>query len=238
VSRLSDICAIILAGGFGTRLQPVVADRPKVLATVCGRPFLVHLLDQLRHVGVRKTILCTGYMTEQIEAAFGNAYGSIELVYAREQHPLGTGGAIAAASELCQSWTLLAINGDSYCAADLHQFAADHAERQARASILLTHVNDTSRFGRVAVAANGRITRFDEKSESAGPGLVNVGIYLIERRWMEVVPRRRAISIEHDIFPLWIGHGLYGQVTRAPFIDIGTPESYAAAENFFHREAA
>ncbi|HWB53682.1 MAG TPA: nucleotidyltransferase family protein [Tepidisphaeraceae bacterium] len=238
MSRLSDICAIILAGGFGTRLRSVVADRPKVLATVCGRPFLVHLLDQLRQAGVRRAILCTGYMSEQIEAAFGDAYGPIELTYSQENQPLGTGGAIAAATDLGDSHTLLAINGDSFCAADLNQFAADHFNRDARASILLTHVNDASRFGRVTIAPNGRITSFDEKSDSVGPGLINAGIYLIERRLLEVVPRRHAVSIEREIFPLWIGHGLFGHVTLAPFIDIGTPESYAMAQNFFGREAA
>jgi NDP-sugar pyrophosphorylase family protein len=238
MSRLSDVTAIILAGGFGTRLLPVVSDRPKVMAHVCGRPFLAHLLEQLRQARVRKVVVCTGYMADQIERAFGNIYGAMEIKYSREDKPLGTGGAIAAAADLCESDVVLAINGDSYCAADLESFAADHFERDARASILLTHVNDSGRFGKVALAADGRITRFDEKSENGGPGLINAGIYLIQRTLLEIVPRRRAISIEREIFPLLTGHGLYGHATLAPFIDIGTPESYATAENFFRREAA
>jgi NDP-sugar pyrophosphorylase family protein len=238
MSRLSDVTAIILAGGFGTRLRTVVSDRPKVMAHVCGRPFLAHLLEQLRQARVRKVVVCTGYMAEQIEMAFGNAYGAMEIKYSREDRPLGTGGAIAAAAEGCDSDIVLAINGDSYCAADLDNFAADHFERDARASLLLTHVNNSGRFGRVNIAANGRITQFDEKSEEGEPGLINAGIYLIQRTWLEVLPRRRAVSIEREIFPMWIGHGLYGHATLAPFIDIGTPDSYAAAENFFRREAA
>jgi NDP-sugar pyrophosphorylase family protein len=238
MSGLTDITAIILAGGFGTRLRSVVNDRPKVMAHVCGRPFLAHLLEQLRQAGIRKSIICTGYMAEQIEMAFGNTYGPMEIKYSREDKPLGTGGAIAAAADHCDSDTVLAINGDSYCAADLQTFATDHCEREARASLLLTHVNDCSRFGRVTIAAEGRITRFDEKSEHGGQGLINAGIYLLQRTLLEIIPRRRAVSIEREIFPLLSGHGLYGHATLAPFIDIGTPDSYAAAENFFRREAA
>ncbi|HEY1684468.1 MAG TPA: sugar phosphate nucleotidyltransferase [Tepidisphaeraceae bacterium] len=235
---LSEVTAIILAGGFGTRLRSVVSDRPKVMAHVCGRPFLAHLLEQLRLVRVSKAVICTGYMAEQIEMAFGSSYGSMQLTYSREDHPLGTGGAIAAAADLCDSDTVLAINGDSYCAADLHHFSNEHVSHDARASILLTHVNDAGRFGKVSVAADGKITCFDEKLENVGPGLINAGLYLFETKWLNLLPRRRPLSIEREIFPLWIGHGLYGHATLAPFIDIGTPESYMAAENFFHRAAA
>lgn len=238
MSRLSDITAIILAGGFGTRLRTVVSDRPKVMAHVCGRPFLSHLLDQLRQAGVRQAIVCTGYMADQIENAFGDSYGPISLKYSREDHPLGTAGAIAAAADLTESETILALNGDSFCAADLNNFAADHFARDARASVLLTHVNNSGRFGQVTVAPDGRITRFDEKNPHAGPGLINAGLYLIQRPLLDIIPRRHSVSMEREIIPLWINHGLYGHPTLSPFIDIGTPESYFAAENFFRREAA
>lgn len=208
------------------------------MASVCGRPFLAHLLDQLCGAGVRNIILSTGYMGEQIETAFGHKYGPASLRYCRESAPLGTGGALAAAADFCDCDTILAMNGDSYCAADLKEFADRHFACDARISLLLTHVSSASRYGKVTTDSHGHINRFDEKSGDTKAGLINAGIYLIQRPVLDLVPRRRAVSIEREIFPVWVGHGLYGHATTCPFIDIGTPESYTAAENFFRRTKA
>jgi len=116
---ISDITAVILAGGLGTRLQPVVPDKPKVLVEVLGRPFLVYLLDQLVSLGLHKVVLCTGYKGDKVQECFGGAYRSLRLLYSREDEPLGTGGALRLALPCFSSDTILVMNGDSYIDADL-----------------------------------------------------------------------------------------------------------------------
>jgi NDP-sugar pyrophosphorylase family protein len=132
------VTAAILAGGLGTRLRSVVADRPKVLAEVRGRPFLSFLLDQLAAAGVRYVVLCTGYRGEQVQAAFGNSYGGLRLAYSQEPSPLGTAGALRWALPLCESDVVLALNGDSFCDADLPAFWDWRCARGAEATLLLT----------------------------------------------------------------------------------------------------
>src|SRR5689334_8542197 len=109
---MNDVPALILAGGFGTRLRSVLPDTPRVLAGVNGRPFLACLLDSLADAGVRDVILCTGYRAEQVEREFGSRYGQLSLRYSRETQPLGTGGALRQAVALTQAESVLALNGD------------------------------------------------------------------------------------------------------------------------------
>lgn len=230
--QLADTSAAILAGGFGTRLRSVVADRPKVLAEVAGRPFISFLLDQLEFAGVREVVLCTGYMADLVETTLGNHHRSLRLGYSPETTPLGTGGAIRAALPMLTGETVLVLNGDSYCHADIAAFHRRHRERQAKASILLAHVPDAGRFGSVKIDDAGRVAEFAEKWPNAGPGWVNAGIYLIERELLADVPADHAVSIERDVFPQWVGRGLYGDTGGLAMHDIGTPESFAAAEMF------
>ena len=116
---LADVSAVILASGLGTRLRSVVADRPKVLAPIGGRPLLAYLFDQLIAAGIREAVLATGYRGEQIEAALGTAYGPLRLRYSPEPSPLGTGGALRLAWSLLAAPSALVMNDDSYCQADL-----------------------------------------------------------------------------------------------------------------------
>jgi NDP-sugar pyrophosphorylase family protein len=229
---LAGVTAAIFAGGLGTRLRASVADRPKVLAEVSGRPFLAHLLDQLEAAGVRDAVLCTGYLGEQIEAAFGAAHGTVRLRYSRESEPLGTGGALRLAAPLFESDPVLVLNGDSYCGADLAALRARHTASGAEGTILLTHVPDAGRYGRVLLGAGGVVEAFREKSSSE-PGWINAGLYLLSRRLIESIPVEGAVSLEQDILPAWVSRGLSGHPAEGRFIDIGTPESYAEAERFF-----
>ena len=112
---LADLTAAILVGGFGTRLRPVVADRPKVLAEVRGRPFLAYLLDQAAAAGLKSVVLCTGYMGDRVQAVFGDTYGELHLTYSQEVVPLGTAGALHLALPLFASAPVLIMNGDSFC---------------------------------------------------------------------------------------------------------------------------
>jgi NDP-sugar pyrophosphorylase family protein len=235
---LSDTTAVILAGGLGTRLRSAVADRPKVLAQVAGRAFLAYLLDQVQAAGCRTVVLCTGYLGELVEREFGSSYRGLPIVYSREHSPLGTGGALRLAASMLNSEHVLVLNGDSYCAADLCAFADWHFTRSAQASLLLTRVEDTSRFGRVALDSSGYIRAFEEKGETIGPGLINAGVYLLDRRLLRGMSTGEVISLERQLFPEWMAQGLHGYPTAAAFIDIGVPASYALAEQFLGRLAA
>lgn len=233
MESLANTTALILAGGLGTRLRSVVSQRPKVLAETCGRPFLSRLLDQLTAVGVAEAVLCTGYLGEQVEATFGRSYDGLHLVYSRETTPLGTGGALRAALPLAAGDPLLVMNGDSYFQVDLSAFWAYHQAHAAPATLALARVPDTQRFGQVTVAGDGRVLAFEEKGSRDGSGWINAGLYLLGRERLQAIPAQGAVSLERQCFPAWIGHGLYGYQAEGAFLDIGTPESYAAAAEFF-----
>jgi NDP-sugar pyrophosphorylase family protein len=228
----SRTSALILAGGLGTRLRSVVADRPKVLAEVAGRPFLAHLLDKVARSGVREVVLCTGYLADQVEATFGARYSGLEIRYSREVVQLGTGGALRLALSHTHAQMLLVLNGDSYCTVDLEAFSAWHAERNLTASLALTRVTDTQRYGRVQLDQAGKIGRFDEKGAASGPGWVNAGVYLVARERLNSIPADVPVSLERDVFPRWVGDGLFGYRSAAELLDIGTPASYAQAAVF------
>jgi NDP-sugar pyrophosphorylase family protein len=230
--QLTAMTAIVLAGGVGSRLRSVVNDRPKVLASILDRPFLFFLLDALNSAGVCRAVLCTGYMADLVERTLGSTYGQMELSYSRETSPLGTGGALRAALPWITTDSMLVMNGDSYCEADLGAMAEAHHTREAQATILLTEVPDTQRFGRVSLADDGRLLAFEEKGAHVGLGWINAGVYLLQRRFVEDIPEG-VVSLEREVFPRWIGGGLYGHPVRGRFLDIGTPESFAEAEAFF-----
>lgn len=233
-SDFGQTTALVLAGGLGTRLSSVVADRPKALAPVRGRPFLSYLLDQIRAAGVRRAVLCTGHLGDQIEAAFGGSYREVALEYSREATPVGTGGALALAAErvVGSSAPVLILNGDSYCGVDLEELWHWHHSRFAHATLVAVQVPDASRFGRLDLDAHGRIVGFHEKSAQPRPGLVNGGIYLVRTEALACIATGRPVSLEREVFPAWTRSGLYGFPTNGRFIDIGTPESFREAERF------
>ena len=233
MQSLTDLTAAILVGGFGTRLRPVVADRPKVLAEVRGRPFLAYLLDQVAAAGLRSVVLCTGYMGDQVQAMFGDTYNNLHLAYSQEASPLGTAGALRLALPLFMSDPILIMNGDSFCETDLQAFWTWHCARHADGTLLLNKTLDTKRYGRVRVNTEGIILSFDEKSDDGRPGWINAGIYWLSRRLLLTIPLDRAVSLEQEMFPTWIGQGLYGYRSSGRFLDIGTPETYTTTEQFF-----
>jgi D-glycero-alpha-D-manno-heptose 1-phosphate guanylyltransferase len=235
---LADVTAAILAGGLGTRLRSAVADRPKVLAEVDGRPFLAYQLDQLADAGVRRVVICTGYLGAMVEHAFGSRYRNLSLCYSQEAEPLGTGGALRAALEKIPSDALLALNGDSLCHADLKRLAIVHFAQRAAGTLLLAHVDDASRYGRVELDEQGSISAFAEKQSGAAAGWINAGIYLFERAMIESISPEHSVSLEREVLPAWIGRGLCGHRGDGPFLDIGTPESYQQARAFVQRLAA
>jgi D-glycero-alpha-D-manno-heptose 1-phosphate guanylyltransferase len=227
-----DVPAMILAGGFGTRLRSVLPDTPKVMARVGGRPFLAFLLDSLADAGVREVILCTGYKAEQVGREFGASYRRMRLYYSWESQPLGTGGALRQALGLTSAETVLALNGDSYVSCDLKAFHSWHRDGGFVGSLALARVDDCSRFGTVRTDENGIIQSFDEKRGRPEAGWINAGVYLLSRRLLESLPEGCPVSIERDAFPSWLPHRLGGYSGSGAFLDIGTPESFARAEAF------
>jgi len=234
-----EVCGAVLAGGFGTRLRPVLADRPKVLAPVLGRPFLAYLLDQLVRAGVRQTTLLTGHLADCVEATFGNDFAGMRLTYSVETGPLGTAGALRHALPRLVRPVVLVLNGDSYCDLDLAAFFDQHRRSGAKCTVALTEVPDVTRFGKVALAGGHRVTRFEEKSAAGGRGLINAGAYLVARHLLDEIPPGGAVSLERDLFPRWAAQGrCYGFAAAGRFLDIGTPESYARAAEFLAQRRA
>jgi NDP-sugar pyrophosphorylase family protein len=230
----SEITAVILAGGLGTRLRSEVADRPKALAQVSGKPFLEIILGQLEKFSIRKAVICVGYMGEQIESQYGSSFQSIEISYSHERSLLGTGGAMRYALDLVKTVLILGLNGDSFCDYNLSEFITFHKQKNARASLLLSPATDVSAFGSVALNEDNQITSFIEKSAAAGTGLVNAGVYLIDPLLLREIQPGRVFSLEKDIFPGWVGRDFYGYPSSSNlFIDIGTPKSYRQAQNIF-----
>ena len=228
--RLEHIPAAILVGGLGTRLRPLLPDHQKVVAPVAGRPFVFRLLDQLADAGLHQAILWTGYKAEQVAELVGTTYRGLGISYSPEPIPLGTAGALRQALPLLHTDTVLAMNGDSFCEINLPALWDAHRENRANATLVVIEVPETRDGGRVTFDEQGAITSFVEKGASPAAGWISAGIYLLQRTVLESMPSGRAVSIEREVFPAWVGRGLYAFRTAGKFLDIGTPESYNAAQ--------
>jgi NDP-sugar pyrophosphorylase family protein len=224
--------AVILAGGKGTRLQSVLSDRPKPMAEIGGRPFLDFLIENLRMQEIRRVILCTGYLGSMIEDYFHNGSGcGMEILYSHESAPLGTAGAVRNALAFIHSNPFFLLNGDSYCNWNASDLLSAHVAKGARATIWLASSENCSRYGSVVIDQDGAIASFSEKNRNGLPGLINAGVYCLERSLIETIPAGKNQSMETDLFPALVGKGLYAMVGSGPFIDIGTPESLKEALN-------
>jgi D-glycero-alpha-D-manno-heptose 1-phosphate guanylyltransferase len=224
--------AVILAGGEGKRLQPVVAHRPKPMAFVGDRPFLEYLIAKLKRSGVKDIVLLVGYKADAIWSHFGDgaAFG-VSLVYVEEKELLGTGGAIRYAAEQGGAGeTFFALNGDSYFDADYGELLRVHEGKRGAGVLALRKVVNPHRSGVVELDAEGRITKFHEKKKVEGEALINGGVYLLSRRIFDYFPKKGKFSIEEEGFPAALAGGLYGVVSGGYFIDIGVPEDFARAQ--------
>ncbi len=226
--------AIVLAGGFGTRLRAVVSDVPKPLAPVAGRPFLAWLLDRLEAGGIRSVILATGYMSEKVERFAGRSWGRISIRYSVEDKPLGTGGAVRQAAGLLAGEAVHVINGDTFL--DYEPAALESAAAAAGVSIgiALAEVADAARYGAVELE-NGLVRGFREKGRH-GPGWINAGCYFFADIGSGVLERGEAYSLEADVLTEQAALGrVAGFTGTSGFIDIGVPEDFARAQRLFGR---
>lgn len=223
--------AIILAGGFGTRLQGVLKDLPKPMAPVNGRPFLTYILDYLIEYQYNKVVLSVGYLHEKIESFFGTRYKSLSIDYAVETEPLGTGGGILFAMSKCTTDNVLVVNGDTLFKVDLDDFERFHAEMGGLLSIVLREVGDVSRYGSVSIGKNNMITLFSEKGVTSGRGFINGGVYLIHQKLFVKHPFNGKFSFEKELMEKFYMQELFfAMPSDGYFIDIGIPEDYARAQ--------
>ncbi|MEI6207201.1 MAG: nucleotidyltransferase family protein [Desulfuromonadales bacterium] len=226
---MSTVSAALLTGGLGTRLRSVVSDRPKPLALVDGRPFVTYLLDRLCNSPVSQAVLCTGYLGEMFKSCLGESYGNLSLAYSHECAAAGTAGALRLALPLFQSDHVLVMNGDSYCDVDVRKLIQSHRERKAEITIAVTFVADSRRYGTIMLNDHAEILSFREKSERSGAGLINTGVYVIDKKVIAKIPCGRKLSLERDVFPEYSGRSLYAFPMDGLFIDIGIPEDYERA---------
>ncbi|WP_119420549.1 nucleotidyltransferase family protein [Desertibaculum subflavum] len=233
---LAGVDVAVLAGGLGTRIAGVLGDTPKVLAPVDGRPYLAWLVDWLARFGVRRVVLCLGHLASKVEDWVArNPRADMEIVVSVEPSPLGTAGALRHARAQLGSDPVLVLNGDSFVAADLAALLARHRAAGTEATMLCVQVADAGRYGRIELDEAGRIRRFAEKEAGGGPGLINAGFYLLGRAMLDRIAAGQATSIEQEIFMAEAPGRIAAEVTGGPFIDIGTPESLAAAGAAFRR---
>lgn len=228
------IDAIILAGGTATRLQDVADDTPKALVDVDGRPFITYQFNQLLKAGIRRVIVCTGHLSTKFPEIMDHKYKELEIIYSTEQEPLGTGGAIANAIKLIISNNCLIMNGDSYINTHLDKFIEWHNKNDFHGSILVTDAKKENRYGNIKISNTGRIKSFSEKGEVKR--YISTGHYIFDMNLIRDIPINRKVSLEQDCFPFWIDDGLGGYYRRAKFIDIGTPETFKEAQQFFKRK--
>lgn len=220
--------AIILAGGFGTRLAHIVSDVPKPMAPVCGRPFLRFILDDLQKKGIERVVLAVGYKQDVIRSYFGTSYRGMEILYSAENEPLFTGGAIKQAMELCQEKWVLVVNGDTYFDVEvsaLEQMAKAHPDAVVLAA---KRMYDFDRYGTLRLEGDC-VTEFCEKAPCRD-GLINGGVYVLPAEVLNEIALKK-FSFETQVLePLAQAGRVVAVESDGYFIDIGVPEDYAAAQ--------
>lgn len=228
---LAGIDVAILVGGLGTRLRGVIDDVPKPLAPVLGRPFLFYQLDMLALRGARSVTLCCGYKAEIVRERVGEEWLGMPVRYSVEGKPLGTGGALGFARYSLKSPHVLVLNGDSWLEPDWLALRAACAAKDS-AGLVFANVPDSGRYGTLEISA-GQVTAFQEKCAAARPGAINGGVYLLSQEILAGLPPG-AHSLERDVFPALVARKCLGAVpAQSPFLDIGIPEDYASAGEFF-----
>jgi dTDP-glucose pyrophosphorylase/ADP-ribose pyrophosphatase YjhB (NUDIX family) len=230
---LSGIDVAILVGGLGTRLRGVVDDVPKPLAPVLGRPFLFYLLDRLALRGARSVTLCSGYMADFVQEKTGSEWMGMPIHHSMEKEPMGTAGALALAKVFLQSERVLVMNGDTWFEPDFKAFA--EAAEGSEFCIAAAQVPDASRYGTLEWAPDGRLISFKEKSDTPVPGSINAGVYFVSQNLLASL-RVEPLSLERSVLPgLTLERRVKVFPTDAPFLDIGIPQDYAAASDFFRQ---
>jgi D-glycero-alpha-D-manno-heptose 1-phosphate guanylyltransferase len=221
--------AIILAGGFGTRLQAAVPDLPKPMAPIADQPFLAYLLRYLKKQGITSVILSVHYLKEKIMDYFNDDFEGLKIDYVIEDEPLGTGGAMLH-SLACISTTepVFVLNGDTFVKLNYRAMYNQHQNQETRLTFALREVPDCSRYGSV-LTDETHVIGFKEK-DVVGRGLINAGVYLMNSDLFHAYPVSKVFSFEQDfIYPYLSSLRPHYFMAKDYFIDIGIPEDYARA---------
>ena len=228
--------AAVLAGGLGTRIRSVAGDVPKVILPVAGRPFLGHVFDRLVRQGVSRVVLLLGHAADRVWAvAEEERPAGLDLLRSVEPEPRGTAGALVHALDRLPDETFLLVNGDTFPSPGLAPLARAHGQAKALATLAVVRSERSAEKGSVAFAADGRVTRFAEKT-GEDTGFINAGVYVLERSLIEPLPRDTFVSLERDVFPAAVGEGrVFAVPSDAPFVDIGIPDDYLAVRDALPR---
>jgi NDP-sugar pyrophosphorylase family protein len=221
---------VILAGGLGKRLHSVTGGAQKVLAKIGDQPFLEILIDYIASQGGARFILCVGHGSDDVEAYFKGKYHDREIIFSREDSPLGTGGAIKQGSAQVKTDRFIAMNGDCFCVIDYKRLAAFHQQQKAQATLAVTLMPDARDYGTIEISPSGTIEAFKEKQPEITEAFINTGTYCFNRDVFSLVDTPSKFSIEYDFFPHLVGRGFYALKVENKFIDIGTPDRYNWAQ--------
>lgn len=225
--------AILLVGGFGTRLMPLTKNTPKPMLTVAGVPVTEHQLAMAKAAGITEIVLATSYLSEVFIPYFGDgSKWGMKIKYAVEKQPLGTGGAIRNAAQLLDSdESVVILNGDVLSSHNLAEQIRQHEARDADVTLHLTQVEDARAFGCVPTDSDGRVTAFLEKMENPVTNQINAGCYVFNPRVISTIPLDTVVSVERETFPQLVekGAAVFGYVEKAYWLDIGTPRALLKA---------
>ena len=229
---LSGINVVILCGGLGKRLRPVVYGQPKVLAKIGKKTVLDIIIDNLLLYGFKNIILSVGYLREQIKSHFSNEGNcNYTITFSEEEEPLGTGGAVKRAKDMIKSNPFMVMNGDSICKVDMKKFFEFHIKKEALLSIVLSRSKIAKDYGSVILDDSQKIVGFNEKVTGGSENIINAGIYIMKKDIFSFMPAQNKFSLEYDLFPNIANNKCYGFLTECEFTDIGTPERYEKAKS-------
>lgn len=222
--------AIILAGGFGTRLRETVPDLPKCLAPVKGHPLLYYIVNYLIDSGVDKIIFSLFYKSELVVKYINDNFSFINYEFVIEERALGTGGALALALKKARKKNVVVVNGDSVFKIDLEKLFQFHEDKNASFSIALKNMLDPIRYGTVTTNKSGKIFYFHEKDKFIKEGIINGGVYIINKSIFLNKLNTLAFSLETDYLMIDTDKkNIYGMIFEDYFIDIGVPSDYLKA---------
>lgn len=230
-----NIDVLILCGGLGKRLRKITRNSiPKAMIRFGDGPFLDIIINYMAGFGFRRFILGVGYKADAITDYYRNAKRSaLDVYFSHEKRPLGTGGAVKNAQRLIKSDYFFVLNGDSFCRFNPLSFFSSHKQKKALVSILLTKIGSGREYGEVKADKNLRILKFNEKNRQAKKCLVNAGVYIFSKKAFYLMPSQARFSLERDFFPKMLKKGVFGYLSSAYFIDIGTPKRYLMAKKRF-----
>jgi len=225
--------AILLVGGFGTRLMPLTRNTPKPMLTVAGIPVTEHQLMMAKAAGIKEIVLATSYLSDVFTPYFGDgSRWGMSIKYAVEKEPLGTGGAIRNAAQLLENQeSIVILNGDVLSSHDLSEQIRQHEAHDADVTLHLTQVEDARAFGCVPTDAQGRVTAFLEKMDNPVTNQINAGCYVFNPRVIASIPLDTVVSVERETFPKLVSSGakIYGYLENTYWLDIGTPKALLKA---------